>query len=382
MKILGLETSCDESAVSVVENGHNVLSNVVSSQIDKHAPYGGVVPELAAREHLDNISTVIDSALRLADVNIKEINAIAVTKTPGLLPALLVGVSFAKGLASSLKLPLIGVNHITAHMFGALIDQEAVIRSGKSYPILALIVSGGHTLLVMIERDGKCTIVGRTLDDAAGEAFDKGAKILQLSYPGGPLIDQLSRFGDGRRFNFPRGLCGGSGNPVKPENRLNFSFSGVKTSLLYQLKEWDFNRLELNQAVNQLIVNNSIPEQLNKYLSQMLTDYLDIIASYQEAVVDAVVVKTMLGVKDFNAKTLIMCGGVACNHRLREKLKIEATKANVPLIIAEPKYCTDNAAMIAGLAYYQIMNGEKDDLDLDATPSIKNIGRIPLNWTE
>ncbi len=375
MKILGIETSCDESAVSVVENGHKVLSNVVSSQIDKHALYGGVVPELAAREHLDNISTVIDRALRLAEVDVKAIDAIAVTKTPGLLPALLIGVSFAKGLASSLNIPLIGINHITAHMFGALIDREAIIKREASYPILALIVSGGHTLLVTIARDGTCAIIGRTLDDAAGEAFDKGAKILQLSYPGGPLIDKLSRFGNHSRFNFPRGLCGRSGNPVKPENRLNFSFSGVKTSLLYQLKEWDFDRPALNQAVSRLIVDHATPEQLD----ETLATYLDIIASYQEAVVDALVIKTMLAIGDYNAKTLIMCGGVACNHRLREKLQLEASKINVPLMIAQPEYCTDNAAMIAGLAYYQIMNNEKDDLNLDATASIKSIEQIPLH---
>ena len=379
MKILGIETSCDETAVSIVENGHNVLTNVVSSQIKKHALYGGVIPELAAREHLNNISTVIDSALLDARIGINDIDAVAVTKTPGLLPALLVGVSFAKGLVSSLNIPLIGINHITAHMFGALIDRESIINDPDSYPVVSLIVSGGHTLLVIIERDGNCTVIGRTLDDAAGEAFDKGAKILQLSYPGGPLIDKLSRFGNVSRFNFPRGLCGGSGNFVKPENRLNFSFSGVKTSLLYQLKEWDFGWSELGQSVRKVIVENTVPEGKNRNQSQNLMDYLDMIASYQEAVVDALVMKTMSAVKDRNVKTLIVCGGVACNSRLREKLKIEADETKVPLIIAKPEYCTDNAAMIAGLAYYQLVSGEKDDLDLDASPSIKRIEQIPLN---
>ena len=215
--ILGIETSCDETAAAVVADGSEVLSNVVSSQIEKHAPFGGVVPELAAREHLRNIPVVVESALSEAGIAVSDLDAIAVTNGPGLLPALLVGVNFAKGLAAASNLPLIGVNHFTAHIYGTFLDAGVnLLRSDKTYPIIALVVSGGHTSLVLVDGAGEAGIVGGTIDDAAGEAFDKGAKLLSLGYPGGPIVEKLARKGDPAKFAFPRPLTGTAVKALKP----------------------------------------------------------------------------------------------------------------------------------------------------------------------
>ncbi len=357
MIILGIETSCDETAAAVVEDGHRVLASVVSSQVSKHAPYGGVIPELAAREHLKAIQPIVGQTLSEAGTALDQLDAVAATQGPGLLPALLVGLSYAKGLAAALDKPFIGINHLLAHVFGAFLECPELLRKPETYPILALIVSGGHTVLLLIERNGQSRILGRTLDDAAGEAFDKAAKILELPYPGGPVIDRLAKNGNAARLEFPRGLCGRPGQALKPENRLNFSFSGVKTALLYKVKA-------LANA-----------DALDQPLELSAPELADLAASYQEAVVDALVIKTLWAAADFAAKTLAVGGGVACNTRLREKIT-EAAK--IPLVIAPPKYCTDNAAMIAGLAGYNLRAGQTSGFDADAVPRLAELSTVPF----
>lgn len=361
--VLGIETSCDETAAAIVANGHRVLANVISSQVAKHAAYGGVIPELAAREHLEAVRPVVDRALRAANRTLSEIDAVAVTVSPGLLPALLVGIAYAKGIAAALNKPLVGVDHFLAHIFGAFLDEEAVLQAPATYPIIALVVSGGHTALALIDETGACRMIGRTLDDAAGEAFDKAAKLLRLGYPGGPIIDKLATPGDRNRYRFPRGLTDANASRNHPENRFNFSFSGVKTALLYHLREHsladEVGNGSAPTAGNNKLVDSNIPQEI-----------LDAIASYQEAVVDVLINKSMLATAEFNAGTLVICGGVACNSRLRSLAMEEAAKRGIQLLIAKPQYCTDNAAMIAGCGYYQLLRGRIHALDLDARPRL------------
>ncbi len=351
MHILGIETSCDETAAAVVRNGGEVRANVISSQITTHAAYGGVVPELAAREHLKAMPIVAAAALRESGLGMAGLSAIAVTNHPGLVPALLVGVSFAKGLARRLNLPLIGINHTLAHVYGAFLDQTARLEQPATYPILALAVSGGHTLLLLITAEGRARVLGSTIDDAAGEAFDKGAKILSLGYPGGPVIDRLAKTGDPKAVAFPRGLLPRSGHPVDPENRLNFSFSGLKTALLYHVKGRTLEGQEL----------------------------ADVVASYQAAIVDTLVAKTVLAVRDSGARTAVLCGGVACNSALREAARLAAARAGFDLVVAPPKYCTDNAAMIAGMAWHALRRGQVSGPDLHVAARLPaDLGRVPF----
>ncbi len=352
--ILGLESSCDETAAAVVKDGTEVLSNVVSSQITQHAPFGGVVPELAAREHLKAIQPVTDAALEEAGCKISGIDAIAVTQGPGLMPALLVGLNFAKGLAAGHNLPLIGINHFTAHIYGAFFEIGASeLSNPERYPILALVVSGGHTALVLIGKDKQVRVAGTTIDDAAGEALDKAAKLLNLGYPGGPVIEKAAKSGNPKAFNFPRGLTGGGGKPLAPEHRFNFSFSGVKTAMLYHCR------------------NAGGAENLDE---QTLYDS---VASYQEAVIDVLVKKTVAAAKHFGAATVIMAGGVACNSLLRERLTEKLPK-NRNLVISPKKYCTDNAAMVAGLAYHHFQEKDFSGIDIDAYPRLPELTNVPF----
>ena len=247
MIVLGIESSCDETAAAVVRNGHDVLSNVISSQMALHAGYGGVIPELAAREHLRNISPVVQEALAAAQLTIADISAIAVTSRPGLIPALLVGNAYAKRSAAQ-NIPLIGINRFL-YICSSFLGQPEILADRSSYPILALVVSGGHTAIVLIEADGNARILGSTLDDAAGEALDKAAKILGLGYPGGPVIDRIAKTGNPQAYAFPRGLTGAGGKAVKPEHRYDFSFSGVKTALLYAVKDKTLDEAGLADAV-------------------------------------------------------------------------------------------------------------------------------------
>ncbi len=336
MIVLGIETSCDETAAAVVRDGHEVLSNVVSSQIEAHAAYGGVIPELAAREHLRAIEPVVAEALACSGCSLEDIEGVAVTHCPGLVPALLVGVSYAKGLAACRQLPLLGVNHFLAHIYGAFLEHPGELADPAIYPILSLVVSGGHTSLLLVEADGQARVVGRTLDDAAGEAFDKAAKILNLGYPGGPVIDRLARAGNPRAVAFPRGLTGQGGKPMLPENRFNFSFSGTKTALLYHVKDRVLEDGEL----------------------------ADVVASYQQAIVEVLVSKTVAAALEYEAPTIVLGGGVACNSSLRQDLRRVAGQRGRRVVVAPPKYCTDNAAMIAGLGHHAFALGQRSGLDL------------------
>ncbi|OGV69942.1 MAG: tRNA (adenosine(37)-N6)-threonylcarbamoyltransferase complex transferase subunit TsaD [Lentisphaerae bacterium RIFOXYA12_64_32] len=333
MVVLGIETSCDDTAAAVVRDGREVLASVVSSQIAQHAGFGGVVPELAAREHLRAIQPVVETALRESNCTLQSIDAVAVTNCPGLVPSLLVGVSYAKGVAAARGCALVGVNHFLAHIYGALLDADlGVVR----FPVLALVVSGGHTALALIEANGAARILGATLDDAAGEAFDKAAKILDLGYPGGPIIDRLAKQGNPVAIHFPRPLMGGTGRPRREEDRFNFSFSGVKTALLYAVKGRVVTAAEMS----------------------------DLVASYQAAVVDVLVAKTLDASREFRAGTVVVCGGVACNSRLRQEFAAAFAGLELPLRIAPPRLCTDNAAMVAGLAYHSLRHGVTSGFDL------------------
>lgn len=351
--ILGIESSCDESACAVIRDGVEVLSSAVASQIARHAAHGGVVPELAAREHLSAFPRVLDEALNSARVTMKDIDGIAVTQGPGLIPALLVGINFAKGLALRHRKPLYGVNHFAGHIYGAFLNspQHALLDDETAYPMLALVVSGGHSSLLLLHADGHARHLGYTIDDAAGEALDKAAKLLHLGYPGGPVMQKTAINGDKKRFNFPRPLTGAAGKALSEENRYNFSFSGIKTALLYTLEKLD--------------------EPIE---GQLLSD---LAASFQEAVVDVLVRKAMQAVKDFNVRTLIAAGGVACNSSLRERLASQ-TPSGVNLLLAQPAFCTDNAAMIGGLGYYHYCadHGRGDGLGFDAFARLPEITAI------
>ena len=369
MNILGIETSCDETAASVVEDGSIVKSNIIASQINKHAIHGGVVPELAAREHLRALNPVINAAVAEANIGFSDLDAIAVTYSPGLVPALLVGVSYAKGLAAALQIPIKGINHFLAHIYAAFIDCPEVLKKPETYPIVSLVVSGGHTALTLISENGEFRILGRTLDDAAGEAFDKGAKILALSYPGGPLIDHLSKFGDPERFSFPKGLISGNRGRNFIKNRLNFSFSGVKTSLLYHVRE--------HNLVANCQGNSMEGKKINREFG-IDPEVLDTIASFQEAIVDALTIKALWAAQDFCAKTLVVCGGVACNSRLRTKLESQTKNLVNKLLIAPPHYCTDNAAMIAGLSFHYDWVKAENELNLDVCSRLDEISSVPF----
>ncbi len=352
--ILSLESSCDESAAAVVENGCTVLASEVASQIARHAPHGGVVPELAAREHLKAMGPVTENALRCAGVTLQDIDAVAVTQGPGLIPALLVGVNFAKGVAQANDLPLIGVNHFLAHIYGAFLDSDlSVLQDPDTYPMLALVVSGGHTSLLLIGRDGNARQLGCTLDDAAGEALDKGAKLLGLGYPGGPVMQRTAENGDVERFDFPRPLTGGAGRALAPENLYNFSFSGIKTALLYHVKKSQ---------------ESGICDDV--WLR-------DTAAGFQRAVVDVLVRKTLTAVKNHGVKTVIVAGGVACNAELR-RLMAERLPGSVKLRLAPPKYCTDNAAMVGGIAYHAWKKQDFSALNMDVFARLPQIVSVPF----
>ena len=350
MDILGIETSCDETAAAVVRDGREVLSNVVFTQIPLHVPYGGVVPEIASRAHVEKISSVLASALEG-----RKVDAVAVTYGPGLSPALIVGLNAAKGAAAAMGVPLIGVNHIEAHLHTPfLFDEggEAAEDPLASVPALGLAISGGHTAWIDMPEYGKYEIIGQTLDDAAGEAFDKAAKLLSLGYPGGPVIDRIARewrSGSAPLIPFPQsrpreGTSALCGLPAE----LCVSFSGLKTSLL--------RYVQLNGGAEKLAAEGEIPR---------------IVASYQEAIVDAVADRTLRALKRRDYRSLIVGGGVSLNSRLREALAEVAAKAKVKLLTAKPKYCGDNGAMIAALAYYRRRISGDAAMAVDVRPSLE-----------
>ncbi len=354
--ILGIESSCDETAVAVVEDGGRVLSSQVASQIARHAEHGGVVPELAAREHLKALDVVLNAALTEAEVGLAEIDGIAVTQGPGLIPALLVGLNYAKGLAAANNLPLYGVNHFLAHIYGAFLpDRSDELADEANYPMLALVVSGGHTNLLLLHRSGRAEQLGGTLDDAAGEALDKAAKLLDLGYPGGPAVQRAAESGDCKAFHFPRPLLGQAGKAVAPENRFNFSFSGIKTALLYTVRDYRDRGEELPVA--------------------------DLAAGFQDAVVEVLVRKTFMAAREHGVKMIIAAGGVACNARLRSELENRAASGKFKLFLAPGKFCTDNAAMVAGIGYHYYLNnpeGSVEALGMDAYARLPQFSEVPF----
>ncbi len=332
IRLLAVESSCDETAAAVVLNGREVLSNVIASQIDLHKLYGGVVPEIASRKHIENINQVIDQALREAELTIHDVDGICVTYGPGLVGALLVGVGTAKAISYAAGKPLIGVHHIEGH-----ISANYICHKELEPPFLCLVVSGGHSHLVIVKEYGTYEIIGRTRDDAAGEAFDKVARSIGLGYPGGPKIDDLSVQGDPKAIQFPRASVEGA--------PYDFSFSGVKSAVLNYINGCKMKGLEYSQA--------------------------DIAASFQEAVTEVLVAHTMLAAENYGIHTVAMAGGVACNKGLRRKMEEQCADRKYQLYYPEPVFCTDNAAMIGAAGYYEFINGRRDGWDLNAVPGLK-----------
>lgn len=330
--ILAIESSCDETAASVVKNGRQVLSNVISSQIELHTLYGGVVPEIASRKHIEKINQVIESALAEADITLDEITAVAVTYGPGLVGALLVGVTEAKALAYAAKKPLIGVHHIEGHIAANFIENPDL-----EPPFICLIVSGGHTHLVVVKDYGEFEIIGRTRDDAAGEAFDKVARAVGLGYPGGPKIDKAARTGNKHAIEFPR--------PKVGDNPYDFSFSGLKSAALNHIN----HARMMNEEIN-------IP---------------DLAASLQNAIVEVLVTRAIAAAGEYGCDKLAIAGGVASNTALREDMETACTKEGIKFYHPSPIYCTDNAAMIGVAAYYEYKKGVRSGWDLNAVPGLK-----------
>ena len=330
--VLAIETSCDETAAAVVKNGREILSNTIYTQIKLHTVFGGVVPEIASRKHIEKINPVIETALQEAGVTLDEIDAIAVTYGPGLVGALLVGVAEAKAIAYATKKPLIGVHHIEGHISANYIEHKEL-----EPPFLCMVASGGHSHLVMVKDYGEYEIIGRTRDDAAGEAFDKVARAIGLGYPGGPKIDKLAREGDKNAITFPRAKISGS-----PDD---FSFSGLKSSVLNYLNQCEMKGVEVSRA--------------------------DVAASFQQAVIDVLTEHTVAAAKRIGIKKVAIAGGVASNSSLREQMKKKCENNGITFYYPSPVYCTDNAAMIGVAGYYEYRKGVRDGWDLNAVPNLK-----------
>jgi N6-L-threonylcarbamoyladenine synthase len=326
MKLLGIETSCDETAAAIVEDGHKVLAETVASQIDVHARFGGVVPEVASRKHVESMTAVLEQTLHEAQLEMKQLDGIAVTMGPGLLGALLVGVSTAKGLALATGLPLIGVHHIAGHVAAALLDTDVEL------PVLALVVSGGHTELLKVGTDFSFTKLGGTVDDAAGEAYDKVARLVGFSYPGGPKVDKLAATGRADAYAFPRSLLN--------DSTYQFSFSGLKTA-----------------------VYNEINKQRQKGEEVIVAD---VCASFQQAVIEVLVGKTVQAVEKTGMSTVVVAGGVAANRALRDALCQVGKETGIRVVFPHLTHCSDNAAMIAAAGYYAWQRGVHHDLSLNA----------------
>lgn len=324
--ILGIETSCDETAAAVVRDGHDVLSNVVSSQIDIHAKYGGVVPEVASRAHVEMMTPVIEQAMTEAGVTKDDLTAIACTVGPGLIGSLLIGVSSAKALALVWDKPFVAVNHLEAHLYSSFLEEPNL-----ELPVVVLLVSGGHTMLILMEDHGKYRLLGQTLDDAAGEAYDKVARYLGLGYPGGPIIDKMAMDGDPTAITFPRALM---------KDGYDFSFSGLKTSV-----------------VNYVRKNPDVPD-------------VDVAASFQEAVVDVLITKARRAVKEHGASGLCLAGGVAANSSLRQRALDVATEDGISAFVPSRSMCTDNAAMIAAVGWWRYHSDGAASLDHGASSSL------------
>ena len=336
IRILGIETSCDETAAAVVEDGTTILSNIIASQTDLHAQYGGIFPEVASRKHIEVIYAVIQRAMSEAHLGFEELDAVAVTRGPGLVGSLLVGVNMAKGLALGRNKPLLGINHIEGHIYSLWLTEVA---EEVEFPILSLVVSGGHTELYLMTAHGQYQHLGGTLDDAAGEAFDKVGRILGLPYPGGPAIDKVSTEGNPAAFRFPRAV-------MESEYGYNFSFSGLKTAVLRQTQRYQADRMPVN----------------------------DLAASFQAAIVDVLVKKTVKAAQDHGVTAIHVTGGVSANRTLRRLMQAASP---VPVYYPPLVLCTDNAAMIAAAAYRPFINGRRDSLNLDVIPNLQIATQSP-----
>ena len=329
-RILAIETSCDETAAAVVENGRTILSTIIASQVALHAQFGGVFPEVASRQHVEVIHAVVQQALEEAHMGLDDIDCIAVTRGPGLVGSLLVGVNMAKGLALARNKPFLGINHIEGHIYSLWLTEQA---DEIEFPLLTLVVSGGHTELYLMTDHSKYQHLGGTLDDAAGEAFDKVGRVLGLSFPGGPAIDKLAPAGNAAAFKFPRAVM---------DDGFNFSFSGLKTAVSRQIKHFDKQKLPVE----------------------------DLAASFQTAVVDALVTKTKRAAAAYQVTAVHLVGGVSANRELRQSM----TEAlDIPVRYPNPILCTDNAAMIGAAAHWHFINGRRDALNLDVIPSLQLI---------
>jgi N6-L-threonylcarbamoyladenine synthase len=335
-RILGIETSCDETAASVVENGRTILSSEVASQVAAHAKYGGVFPEVASRLHIEKIHSVVADALAHAHLGLESIDAIAVTRGPGLAGSLVVGMNMAKGLAIGSGLPLLGINHLEAHLYSIWLVED---EPEPEFPILSLVVSGGHSELILMQDHLTYQRLGGTLDDAPGEAFDKVARLLGLAYPGGPAIQEAAESGDPTSFAFPRAWLNGT---------WDFSFSGLKTAVLREVRK---TQPELEAGVE--TPRPGLPIS-------------DLSASFQAAVVDVLVGKTLAAAKEFRARQILVAGGVSANHALRQAFQ---SKSPIPVSTPPLHLCTDNAAMIAGVGHWRYLAGQRDALDIDVFPT-------------
>ena len=338
MLVLGIESSCDETAAAVIKDGRVILSSVISSQIELHKPFGGVVPELAAREHLEKIDPIVDEALAKAGVALKDIDAVAVTQGPGLIGSLLVGVCYAKALAFGLDIPFVGVNHIEGHVFSVAFENPPI-----RFPAFALIVSGGHTNLFHLPKAGQYKVIARTRDDAAGEAFDKVAKMLGLEYPGGPIIEKIALEGDAAKIKFPIAKIS--------DGRPDFSFSGLKTAVSRYVRENAIEKVGEDKIVSQEIK--------------------DIAAGFQATVVKSLMKNVEKLAAEYQPQTLIVAGGVACNNALREAAETVGNRLNIPVYFPSKHLSTDNAAMIAAAGYFHLQRGETSDLRMTADVSMR-----------
>jgi N6-L-threonylcarbamoyladenine synthase len=376
--ILGIESSCDETAAAVVRSGEQLLSSIVASQFVAHQPYGGVVPELAAREHLRAISPVVHKALHDAGVSLQDVDAIAVTQGPGLAGALLVGITYAKALAFALDKPIIAVNHLEGHIHAVLLDERQRGNRELAFPLLALVVSGGHTHLYLAQEHAHQWTyqnIGHTRDDAAGEAFDKVAKLLGLGYPGGPIIDALAKHGDPKAVKFaPVQLKGTPRNVSKkrpardPEMQsFDFSYSGMKTSVLRYVETHGMQPAIAKRQQELANISKPTVEDLLRLCDQIT---LDLVASFQRALVDDLVSKTLNAVRECNVATLFVTGGVAANSQLRSSFEREAAQEGVPVYFPSRKLSTDNAAMIAAAAYPKFLVGDFADSEFSAEASL------------
>ena len=339
MKILGIETSCDETAAAVIEDGRAILSNVVASQADIHAAFGGIVPEVASRRHLVTIVSVVRAALDEADVELGSLDGVAVTSGPGLAGSLLVGVNTAKALALARDLPVIGINHLEGHIYAAWLEEEEPDRD-PGFPLLCLIASGGHTDLILMEGHGRFSLLGRTRDDSAGEAFDKAARVLGLGFPGGPEIQRVSANSAGREARFPR---------PRVKDSLDFSFSGLKSALIRRAEERGLYPAPTGMELD----------------SQLVADIAD---EYQQAIVDSLIRGTLRALDRHRVRGVILGGGVAANSLLRDEL---AKRSPVEVVVPRPALCTDNGAMIGAVGWFRLRSGPTYQWDMDVSPSMR-----------